>query len=90
MRSKMPDPGRSLASTRTRGPRRRPFRLPLLHFIFSALRDFDADESGTQTLEVLMIFVAVLVPCFAATLLLEDVLLEYLEVTTILVTSPFF
>ena len=54
------------------------------------LRGFAGDESGTQAIEVLLIFVAVVVPCFAAALLLQQVFFEYLEVTTIFVTSPFF
>ena len=51
---------------------------------------FQQDETGTQPIEVLLIFVSILVPCFIAILLLQEVLFEYLEVTTILVTSPFF
>ena len=49
-----------------------------------------ADEAGTQPIEVLLIFATVLVPCFLSILLLQEVLWEYIEVETILITSPFF
>lgn len=56
----------------------------------SRLRRFAAAEEGTQAIEVLLIFTAVIVPCFASILLLQGVLYEYVEVETILLTSPFF
>lgn len=49
----------------------------------------DAEE-GAQTIEVLLIFVSIIVPCFASSLLLQEVLCEYLEVEIIILTSPFF
>ena len=53
-------------------------------------RRFAVAEEGTQAIEVLLIFTAVIVPCFASILLLQEVLYEYVEVETILLTSPFF
>lgn len=53
-------------------------------------RRFLHAEEGTQAIEVLLIFTAVLIPCFASILLLQEVLFEYVEVTTVILTSPFF
>lgn len=58
--------------------------------LLDQLRALASDESGTQSIEVLLIFGTVLVPCFAAILLLQEVLWEYLEVETLILTSPFF
>lgn len=49
----------------------------------------DAQE-GTQAMEFVLIVGATVVPCFGAILLLEDVLREYLEFETVVLTSPFF
>ena len=54
------------------------------------LRRFAADETGTQSIEVLLIVATVLVPCFFAILLMQEVLWEVVEVTTVVLTSPFF
>ena len=53
-------------------------------------RQFAGAEDGTQSIEVLLIFVAILIPCFASILLMQEVLYEYIEVETIILTSPFF
>lgn len=54
-------------------------------------RDFLRDgQDGTQAMEYLLVIGATVVPCFAAILLLEDVLREYLEFGTVVLTSPFF
>ena len=52
---------------------------------------FPAAESGaTQTFEVLLVVGVVLPPLFTAILLLQRMLKEYVEVSNILFTSPFF
>ena len=47
-------------------------------------------EEGTQAIEYLLIFAFVVVPCFGAILLLQEVLREVLGFETVLLTSPFF
>ena len=47
-------------------------------------------EEGAQAIEVMLIFGLVVIPCFGAVLLLQEVLCEYLEVETTILTSPFF
>lgn len=54
------------------------------------VRFFIAAEEGTQSMEVLLIVTFTIVPALAAILLLQEVLLEYLEVATLVTTSPFF
>jgi len=57
----------------------------------SRLRSFLMhEEGGTQAIEYLLIFAFVVVPCFWAILLLEEVLREVLGFETVLLTSPFF
>jgi len=43
-----------------------------------------------QAIEYLLIFAFVVVPCFGAIVMLEDVLREVLGLETVLLTSPFF
>ena len=55
------------------------------------VKDFLLDaQDGTQAMEFLLIVGATVVPCFGAILLLEEVLQEYLEFETVVLTSPFF
>lgn len=63
----------------------------LRHSLAITVRNFLRDgQDGTQAMEYLLVIGATVVPCFAAILLLEDVLREYLEFGTVVLTSPFF
>lgn len=49
-----------------------------------------SEEEGTQAIEHLLLFLFAVVPCFVAILMIQDVLREYIELTVVVVTSPFF
>ncbi len=48
------------------------------------------DESGEQSLEVLMILAFGVLPMISAVWLMEDVIKEYVAFGQIFITSPFF
>jgi hypothetical protein len=54
------------------------------------LRQLHRDDSGEQSLEVLMILAFGVLPMISAVWLMEDVIKEYVAFGQIFITSPFF